>query len=104
MQGTVWGSLKCICTMDSLAKKMCESPERLYKYKGVSIPPLEMVDNILTVSSVENTLAMNQDINTFMEHNRLTLSDKKCHRIHIGKEHNNCPELKVHDEVMKDSK
>ena len=61
-----------------------------------------MVDDILTVTSVENTAFMNESVNTFIEHKRLTLSDKKCHRIHIGKchrihfgkEHKNCPNLK----------
>ena len=52
MQGTVWGSLTCTCTMDSLAKKMNKVPEKLYNYKGVLIPPLEMVDDILTVTDV----------------------------------------------------
>ena len=55
IQGTVWGSLICTCTMDKLSKDVYKEPEDLYKYKGVSIPPLEMVDDILTVTSVENT-------------------------------------------------
>ena len=58
MQGTVWGSLKCTCTMDSLPKEQYTNPESLYNYKGVSIPPLEMIDDILTVTSVENTQSM----------------------------------------------
>ena len=103
MQGTVWGSLTCTCTMDSLAKKMNKVPEKLYNYKGVLIPPLKMVDDILTVTDVENTLSVNQDVNMFMDHKRLNLSHKKCHRIHIGKEHNKCPQLKVHDKIMTDA-
>ena len=73
MQGTVWGSLMCTCTMDNLSKEAYRNPDELYKYKGVSIPPLEMVDNILTVTNVENTLIMNERVNTFIEHKNLRL-------------------------------
>ena len=38
-----------------------------------------------------------------MEINKLTLVSKKCGKIHIGKKSKNCPTLKVHEEVMKDS-
>ena len=103
MQGTVWGSLMCTCSMDKLAKKANEIPEMLYKYKGVPIPPLEMVDDILTVTDVTNTLHMNKEVNTFVEHKKLNLSDKKCSRIHIGDGHTNCPELKGHKKIMKES-
>ena len=46
MQGTVCGSLLCTSTIDKLEKQCCEKPENLYKYKGVPIPPLGMVDDI----------------------------------------------------------
>ena len=103
MQGTVWGSLMCTCTMDNLSKEAYRNPDELYKYKGVSIPPLEMVDDILTVTNVENTLNMNERVNTFIEHKNLRLSKTKCHRIHVGKGHKECPQLKVHEDPMKDS-
>ena len=103
MQGTVWGSLICTSTMDQLPKLAYKNPEDLYMYKGVSIPPLEMVDDILTVTNVEKSLKMNQLVNTFIEHKRLKLSDSKCSRVHIGSDHSKCPPLKVHDSVMKDS-
>ena len=41
-------------------------------------------------------------INTFIEHKILKLAKKKCVRIHIGKGHSQCPELKVHEENMKE--
>ena len=40
MQGTVWGSLLCTSTVDGLGKQCYETPEILYHYKGVPIPPL----------------------------------------------------------------
>ena len=38
-----------------------------------------------------------------MEMNKLKLATHKCGKIHIGKESSECPTLKVHEEVMKDS-
>ena len=46
MQGTVWGSLFCTVSIDQLEKKTYEMPDILYKYNGVDIPTLGMVDDI----------------------------------------------------------
>ena len=100
MQGTVWGSLMCTGTMDKLGKVAYSVPDILYKYKGIPIPPLGMIDDILTVSSVENSQDMNKLINTFFEHKKLKLSSKKSYRIHIGKGHKNCPDFKVHEDQI----
>ena len=101
MQGTVWGSLLCTATMDKLGKAAYKEPEHLYKYHGVPIPPLGMVDDILSVTSVESTSKINKLINTFIEHKKLKLSQSKCFRIHIGKNHEKCPDLNVHEDEMK---
>ena len=103
MQGTVWGSLMCTSSMDKLGKLSYKAPQNLYKYKDVPIPPLGMVDDIICVTSVEQTANMNKTINTFIEKKKLKLSETKCFRIHIGKGHTNCPDLKVHDFQMNDS-
>ena len=103
MQGTVWGSLFCTNTMDKLGKIAYAKPNILYKYHGVPIPPLGMVDDVLIVTNVENTEEMNKIVNTFVESKKLRLSQQKCTRIHIGKEHKNCPELKVHEHIMKET-
>ena len=51
MQGTVWANLMCTSTMDKLCKLSYQKPELLYKYrKKICVPPLEMVDDIITVS------------------------------------------------------
>ena len=104
MQGTVWGSLCCTSTIDNLGKLAYGRPDILYKYKGVPVPPLGMVDDILTVSNVKDNSTMNNLINTFIEHKKLKLSHEKCVRIHVGKGHLNCPEMKVHDSKMKEAK
>ena len=103
MQGTVWGSLFCTVTIDQLGKSAYEKPDILYKYNGVPIPPLGMVDDILTVTNVENTLKMNKLVNTFIETKKLRLSHKKCVRIHIGRGHENCPSLDIHENTMKNA-
>ena len=53
MQGTVWGSLLCTSTIDKLGKKCYNMPQNLYQYKGVHIPPLGMVDDVISVTTVE---------------------------------------------------
>ena len=56
-----------------------------------------MVGNIICVTDADKSAHMNGSIDTFIESKRLKLSDKKCHQIHIGKGHQNCPQLKVHE-------
>ena len=101
MQGTVWASLICTSTIDTLGKQCYKSPEALYQYKGVPIPPLGMVDDILCVTNVERSKEMNSVVNTFIESKKLRLSGTKCFQIHIGKGHLNCPKFKVHESDMK---
>ena len=50
MQGTVWGSIFCTAILEKLPQKAYTEEGLLYKYRGeVSVPPLGMVDDILTV-------------------------------------------------------
>ena len=102
MQGTVWGSLFCATTMDKLAKLAYQNRELLYQYKGkVDVPPLEMVDDILTVQKCGATSsAINAEVNAFIEQKKLTLGLKKCTKMHIGSKCNDCSQLFVHEEEM----
>ena len=52
---------------------------------------------------MEQTQAMNNVINTFIESKKLNLSTKKCFQIHVGKGHENCPKIKVHENIMKEA-
>ena len=66
------------------------------------MPPLEMVDDVLTVSKCGDTsIAMNNLVNAFMSSKMLKLNQQKYAKIHIGKKHNDCPELEVQGEPMK---
>ena len=93
MQGTVWRPLQCTATMDKLAQKLYKENTLLYKYKNsVSVPPLEMIDDIMTVQKCGATsLAMNNEVNAFIEQQqKLRFSQKKCDKIHVGKTCTQC--------------
>ena len=105
MQGSVWGSICCVVLMDKLGKLVYNSPELLYYYKGVvGTPTLQMVDDIMGVQKCSRkSLHLNTAINTFMDLEKLTLSKKKCHTVHIGKKTMGCEALKVHGSPMEES-
>ena len=46
---------------------------------------------------------MNQLVNTFIESKKLRLSHQKCVRIHVGRGHDNCPSLNIHENTMKEA-
>ena len=106
MQGSVWGSLCCVVLMDKLGKIAYKNPQLLYMYKGmVACPPLQMVDDILGVQKCSpQSVQLNTVINTFMEHQKLTLSKTKSHNIHMGKNRKACQDLRVHDHKMNESR
>ena len=105
MQGSVWGSICCVVLMDKLGKLVYKNPEYLYYYKGlVATPPLQMVDDILGIQKCSRkSQRINGVINTFIEVEKLTLSSKRCHNVHIGKKKNSCHKLKVHEAQMRES-
>ena len=108
MQGKKWGTSACTSRLDKLGQKAYKEQKLLYKYKGeVPIPPLEMVDDVLTLAKCQNDATIiNSVVNAFMETKKLKLSHKKCNTIHIQKQHNKmkCTNMKVHGEQMKNSK
>ena len=68
------------------------------------MPSLCMVDDILAIQECsKDSVQMNSVINSFIELKKLTLSSKKCSKIHVGKVSASCPELKVHEMKMKNS-
>ena len=103
MQGSVWGSILCTTSMDKLGKLVYEDENLIYRYKGeVAVPTLCMVDDVLAVQKCSKaSLQINSVINSFMETKKLTLNQKKCSKIHIGKSSSCCPPLKVHNQQMK---
>ena len=108
IQGSVWGSLKCTAIMDKLNKLILQEPQAIYHYKNdpsIQIGVLGMVDDTLSISECGTTsVTKNAIINSFVENQRLTLSNVKSVVIHIGSENKckvTCPKLKVHEQTMK---
>ena len=79
-----------------MGKECLEDSKYLYYYKGeVPIPPLGLVDDLLTISSCNfKTTLMNQFINTKTGMKRLQFWTSKCVKMHIGK---SCNELMCKD-------
>ena len=91
--------------MDKLGKLAYSNPDLLYYYKGVvGTPPLQMVDDIMAIQKCSSkSMKLNAAVNTFIELEKMTLSKKKSHNVHIGKQTKDCPSLKVHGEKMDNS-
>ena len=98
MQGGVFGKIMCTTSMEKLAKHAYNTKELLYMYKGVAaVPPLLIVDDILTVSKCSFTaIALNSTVNAFIENKKLRLSHDKCSVRHVGRKTGTCPDFKVH--------
>ena len=88
--------------MDKLGKMAYNNPSIMYHYKGVvPCPPLEMIDEVMALQECNNkSRKTNAVVNCFMDLEKLTLSEKKCHKIHMGKPNQSCPTLKVHGKEM----
>ena len=69
----------CTATMDKLCKLVYNDEQLQYQYRGkVGVPPLEMVDDIVTASTCGSTaVALNQTVNTFVDLKKLKLSKKQ---------------------------
>ena len=71
-----------------LWKNWGNNPKTLICYKNlVGTPPLQMVANVMAIQrcNSKSLYYMNSMVNTFMDLEKLTLSQSKCHNIHIGK-------------------
>ena len=68
------------------------------------MPPLELVDDILTVQkcgiAAETT---NNEVNAFFVQKKLTLGQNQCVKVHIGKKCKDGDKLLINDKVMKES-
>ena len=64
-----------------------------------------MVDDVVTASMCGNqVVATNTAVNTFTKLKKLTLSESKCSRIHIGKSKSTCcATISVNNTSMKES-
>ena len=98
MQGDVLAPLISSLQVDTMGKECLEKQKHLFFFRdSVPIPPLGMVDDLLTISEcgVETNL-MNQYINFKTGSKRLQFGTSKCVKMHIGKSENIlCKDLHV---------
>ena len=60
MQRTLWAGLMCAFTMDKLGKLAYNDNTLLYKYRNeVEVPPLEMIDDVITASNCGKQVVQN---------------------------------------------
>jgi hypothetical protein len=107
MQGSVWGSLKCTTTLDTMNKTAMSDKSLQYLYcddPNIPIGVLGMIDDTLAVTKCgKEAIRKNAFVNSYMETHRLTLSQEKSVVLHFGKEKQcivPCPDLKVHNHIM----
>ena len=108
-QGGSWGPMECSVSIDKIGKLCTERGEHIFKYNNLgNIVPLAMVDDLLGVASCGfKSLSLNTFMNTQIEMKRLKFhtpdanGKTKCHRLHVGKQNENCPQFLVHGTPMK---
>ena len=109
-QGGTWGPGLCSNTVDTLGKKCRDQNQHVYMYKKRSkVLIFAMCDDINGVAKCGlESVALNAFITSQIELKKLKFHtpDKdgksKCHKLHVGKMHANCPQLKVHGTTMED--
>ena len=87
LQGTKFGPLMCTTSMSKLGDLEYKQSKQILTYKDtVKVPSLGMIDDILNVGKCgRDAVCDNNRINSFVESKRLNFSEKKCNRLHIGK-------------------
>ena len=81
--------------VDTFGKECIRESKLLYTYKDeVGVPPLGMVDDVLTVSrcGVE-AVEMNAFLNQKTRIKKLQFGPDKCHQLHVGEHRMTCPDL-----------
>ena len=87
MQGDVLAPLISSIQVDTMGKECLEEGKHPYFYKNkVPIPPLGLVDDLLTISPCGyQTTMMNTYINSKSAMKKLQFGTSKCIKMHIGK-------------------
>ena len=94
----------CSVQTDTIGKEALERKSYTYNYNNESIPPLAMVDDVLTISKCGiDSVMTNAYVNSKFEMMKLKLNESKCKQIHIGKNEKYCPTLHTSEsEMIKD--
>ena len=99
------GPLKCANSVDKISKTCLEENENVHYYQdSVPVPPLALIDDIIAISKCGNKSAkINGFLNAQVNSKKLQLGVKKCHKIHVGKNHSICPDLQIDNWNLKPS-
>ena len=99
IQGDVYGPMFCSKTVDMFSKECLAKNMYTYLYRNaVEIPPLTMVDDVLTISECGFKTSMaHAYIKTKTDEKKLQFGADKCKKLHVGKvyEEFKCQTLKV---------
>ena len=93
MQGTVLAGIKCSVSIDSIGKEALQNIHPItYKYKScTSIPPLALIDDVIAVATCSpDSVKTCATIKAKIEAKQLSLGDKKCFQMHVGKFNSEC--------------
>ena len=95
MQGEVTGPGQCSNMVDTFGKECLKESKLLYTYKDeVGVPPLGMVDDVLSVSKCGvEAVEMNAFLNQKTRIKKLQFGPYKCHQLHVGDHRITCPDL-----------
>ena len=87
IQGDVIGPMMCGKQIDEIGRECLESGKYTYSYKGeVEIPPLIMLDDLITISECGPKSAMvNAYIRLKTNTKKLQFGADKCKKMHVGK-------------------
>ena len=98
-QGDIFGSLLCSKQVDTFGQEALAMNKYTYMYRDeVEIPPLSMVDDLLSVSECGfKTTMSNAFLTLKTDTKKLQFGAKKCKKMHVGKSHEKykCQDLKV---------
>ena len=99
IQGDVFGPVFCSKQVDLFGQECFQKSENTYIYRGeVEIPPLSMVDDILTISECGyKTSMVHGYIKLKTDSKKWQFGASKCKKMHVGKycESFKCQTLKV---------
>ena len=87
IQGDVFGPMFCAKQVDEIGKECMEMNKYTYRYKGeVDIPPLSMMDDLISISECGHKTAMAHSYIKFKTASKkLQFGSDKCKKMHIGK-------------------
>ena len=97
MQGENLAPLECSVQVDSYGRECMEEDKYLFKYRdAVKVPPLSMVDDLLSISKCgKESVLVNAFLNVKTNIKKLQYGEDKCFKMHVGQDKTICPDLLI---------